>query len=104
MADPLSPGVRDALSLPERSRGPLPCTRVWLVLVGLTLATFLIGEVGQGGLAASLLVLGLALAKGWLVGDRFMGLAGLRGPWRWVIGLWLVVPGTLIATAFVLAA
>jgi hypothetical protein len=77
---------------------------VWLVLVGLTLATFLVGEVGPGGLAASLLVLGLALVKGWLVGDRFMGLAGLRGPWRWVIGLWLLVPGTLIATAFVLAA
>jgi len=38
-----------------------------------------------------------------MLGDYFMGLKGLKGPWRWVIFLWLFIPGTLIATAFVLS-
>jgi len=38
-----------------------------------------------------------------IVGDYFIALKGLRGPWHWVILLWLFVPGTLIATAFLLA-
>jgi hypothetical protein len=80
-----------------------PCTRVYLVMIGLTLLTFAIGALGIGGLDASLLVLGFALIKGQLVGDFFMGLKGLRGPWRWVIFLWLFVPGALITTAFVLS-
>jgi hypothetical protein len=51
----------------------------------------------------SLLVLGFALIKGQLIGDFFMGLKGLRGPWRFVILLWLLIPGTLITIAFTLA-
>lgn len=80
-----------------------PCTRVFLLLVALTLVTYLIGESGAGGLAVSLTVLAVALIKGWLVGDHFMGLRRLRGPWRWPVVVWLLLPGTLIATAFVLA-
>jgi cytochrome c oxidase subunit 4 len=72
-------------------------------MIGLTLVTFAIGTLGIGGLDASLLVLAFALIKGLLVGDYFMGLKGIEGPWRWVIFLWLCVPGALIATAFVLA-
>lgn len=78
-------------------------TLVYLLLVGLTLVTFAIGAAGIGGLTASLLVLLLALVKGQLVGDWFMGLGRVRGPWRWVIFLWLFVPGTLVAIAFVLS-
>jgi hypothetical protein len=65
--------------------------------------TFFIGVAGLGGLGVSLTVLALALIKGQLLGDYFMGLKGLRGPWRWVIVLWLFVPGALITLAFVLA-
>jgi hypothetical protein len=79
-----------------------PCTRVYLVMVALTLVTFAIGAAGIGGLDAALAVLGFALIKGQLVGDYFMRLKGIRGPWRWVIFIWLFVPGSLIATAFVL--
>jgi cytochrome c oxidase subunit IV len=81
-----------------------PCTRVYLTLLALTLVTFAIGAAELGGLTVSLWVLGLALLKGQLVGDYFMGLKPLRGPWRWVVALWLLVPGTLIGTAFTLAA
>ena len=81
---------------------PRPCTRVYLVLIILTFATYLVGELGLSGLTAALLVLAGALVKGHLVGDFFMGLHGLRGPWRWVIPIWLLLIGVLITTAFTL--
>ncbi len=80
-----------------------PCTRVYLLMMGLTLVTFLFGILGARGLGISLLVLAFALFKGHLVGDYFMGLRGVRGPWRWVILLWLLIPGSLISTAFYLS-
>lgn len=81
-----------------------PCTRVYLVLMALTFVTFAVGQLGLGGLSVSLLVLGFALLKGQLVGDFFMGLKGIRGPWRWVIIIWLILPGGLITLAFSLTA
>jgi cytochrome c oxidase subunit IV len=104
MADPLPADLRDALT-PIQAQGTWlhPCTRVYLALLGLTLVTFAIGAAGLGGLTMSLSVLGLALIKGQLVGDWFMGLRGVRGPWRWVIALWLLLPGALIGVAFTLA-
>lgn len=81
-----------------------PCTWVYLIMMALTFVTFEIGQLGLQGLTASLLVLGLALLKGQLVGDFFMGLHGIRGPWRWVILVWLFLAGGLITLAFVLSA
>ena len=77
-----------------------PCTWVYLVLIALTFTTYAVGELGLGGLSLALLVLGIALVKGHLVGDFFMGLHGLRGPWRWVILIWLTLIGGLITLAF----
>ncbi|MBK1717349.1 cytochrome C oxidase subunit IV family protein [Thiocystis violacea] len=95
-------------SNPSRSFVIRPCTQVYLALMGLTATTYLIGTAAapeQGpGLGLSLLVLGFALLKSHLIGDYFMGLRGLHGPWRWVILLWLLIPGGLILTAFVLSA
>ena len=80
-----------------------PCTLVYLTMIGLTLATFSVGVAGLSGLGISLTVLAFALIKGQMLGDFFMGLKGLKGLWRWVIVLWLFIPGALIATAFVLS-
>ena len=80
-----------------------PCTLVYLSLVALTLLTWAVGRSGLSGLGLALMVLGLALFKGHLVGDWFMGLRDVRGIWRWAVVLWLLVPGSLIATAFVLS-
>lgn len=77
-----------------------PCTWVYLGLIALTFTTYAVGELGLGGLSLALLVLGIALVKGHLVGDFFMGLHGLRGPWRWVILIWLTLLGGLITLAF----
>ena len=78
-------------------------TRVYLLLLILTTVTLGVGHAGAGGLGVSLAVLGLALLKGQLIGDYFMGLKGIRGPWRWVISIWLLFVGALIASAFVLS-
>lgn len=80
-----------------------PCTMVYLVLVVLTVVTWAIGRSGLSGLGLALLVLGFGLIKGHLVGDWFMGLRGLRGPWRWVVLIWLLIPGGLISLAFTLS-
>ncbi|HIE55841.1 MAG TPA: hypothetical protein EYP90_11805, partial [Chromatiaceae bacterium] len=46
------------------------------------------------------LVFGIALLKGQLIGDYFMGLKMVAGPWRWVIFTWLLLVGVLISWAF----
>jgi len=86
--------------MPDQSFRIRPCTIVYLVMMALTVTTFLIGQFRIGGLATSLLVLGFALFKGQLIGDYFMGLKGIHGIWRWVVLIWLFLPGGLIATAF----
>lgn len=82
---------------------PRPCTLVYLVMLLLTLLTWLIGKTGITGLPVALGVLLLALLKGQLVGDWFMGLRGVRGLWRWAVILWLAIPGALISVAFYLS-
>lgn len=89
--------------MPDQSFRIRPCTSVYLVMMALTVTTFLIGQFRIGGLATSLLVLGFALFKGQLIGDYFMGLKGIHGIWRWVVLIWLFLPGGLIATAFYLS-
>lgn len=89
----------------ETSSSPIlrPCTWVFVAMLALTFVTYLIGKAGLSTGWVSLLVLGFALLKGHLVGDYFMGLGRLRSLWRWVIVLWLILPGILITTAFELS-
>jgi cytochrome c oxidase subunit 4 len=81
----------------------LPATLVYGLMLALTLVTWAVGTTGLQGLEVSLLVLAFALIKGFLVGDWFMGLRGVHGWWRWVVFVWLFVPGSLITIAFVLS-
>lgn len=83
--------------------GVRPCTWVYVLLVTLTFVTFYIGEHQMGGLTIALFVLAIAMLKGHLVGAYFMGLGGLRGLWRWPVSIWLIIPGSMITTAFILA-
>ncbi|MCG6937886.1 MAG: cytochrome C oxidase subunit IV family protein [Gammaproteobacteria bacterium] len=80
-----------------------PCTFVYIVLMTLTVITWLVGKAGLHGLEISLFVLSFALFKGLLIGDYYMGLRGIKGLWRWVIIIWLLLPGSLITWAFVSA-
>ena len=79
------------------------CTLTYLIMVILTVATWAIGSIAEAGLELSLLVLLFAMVKGQMVGDFFMGLRVVKGFWRWVIFIWLFIPGDLITIAFVTA-
>ena len=79
-----------------------PCTWIYALLLVLTGVTWGIGRAGLEGLVPALLVLGFALLKAQLIGDHFMGLRRVRGIWRWVIVIWLVLLGGLLSTAFIL--
>lgn len=73
-----------------------------MIMVVLTLATYIVGRLGLSGLNIALGVLLLALIKGHLVGAWFMGLRRVKGFWRWPVDIWLLLPGLLITIAFVL--
>jgi hypothetical protein len=77
-----------------------PCTIVYLLMMAMTLFTWYVGSAGFSGLLVSLLVLGLSLIKGQLLGDYYMGLKWVTSLWRWLIIVWLLLPGTLISLAF----
>ena len=79
------------------------CTLVYLTMILLTIVTWYVGSIADAGLELSLMVLLIAMIKGQLVGDFFMGLRTLNGIWRWVVFIWLFIPGALITTAFVTA-
>ena len=80
-----------------------PCSWIYLTLIALSVLTWSVGESGAGGLSISTLVLLLALIKGVLIGDYFMGLKQVNSAWRWSIHLWLLIPAGLILLAFISA-
>ena len=74
----------------------------WLALVLLILLTYAAGRAGLGG---PVLITGILLSvavKGQVVADVFMGLKGVRRPWRWMVTGWLLVVLVLIGVAFAL--
>jgi hypothetical protein len=77
-----------------------PCTWVYVTLLLLTFITWYVGVHHLSGRFFAFLVFGFALLKGQLIGDFFMGLRQVAGPWRWVITVWLLLVGSLIFTAF----
>ena len=84
----------------KESIGIRPCAFVYLLLAALMFLTWFVGVTGLSGLTIALPVLGLSLVKGFLIGDYYMGLKLVPGGWRWVITIWLLLPGSLIAIAF----
>ncbi|MFP3874729.1 MAG: cytochrome C oxidase subunit IV family protein [Thiohalophilus sp.] len=77
-----------------------PCTRVWLVLVGLTLAMLVVGEMGLSGGSVVTLLLIATFLKTQLVADRFMGLRQSRLLWRMIVMVYLVSVIGLIGLAW----
>ncbi len=77
-----------------------PCSWVWLLLLGLTLVTFSLGELGFDGRGTAAVVLGIAALKAQLVADHFMGLRAVAGFWRPLIFIYLVLVAVGIGLAF----
>lgn len=81
----------------------LNSTVVYATLVSLTLMTWIADDLQQlSGLGLALPLLAIALLKGQLLADGFMGFAQVRSAWRWLITLWLLICGSLITLAFML--
>ena len=80
-----------------------PCTRVWLLMLGLTIVTYALAHFGLSGNGLVLGVLAIALLKGQLVVDHFMGLRRVRGFWRPLLTAYLLLLGAALAGAFFLS-
>ncbi|MDH5786022.1 MAG: cytochrome C oxidase subunit IV family protein [Chromatiales bacterium] len=80
----------------------LTSTITWLLLLALTLVTYAAAQLGVEGKWLILGVLAIALIKGKLIIDRFMGLRWVGSFWRPMLDLYLFTVGGLIATAFLL--
>jgi caa(3)-type oxidase subunit IV len=104
MGDPVSVGVRDPLSVGAASAwlGLRPCTWVWLVLVALTGVSFGIGALERGGVGLMAALLAIAIFKGHLISNFFMGLRKTSALWRSVMLVWLVIVGSGIAAAYLI--
>lgn len=77
-------------------------TIIWLVLVALTLLTFSIGEAGLTGKLAMLSLLFIALLKGQMVANYFMGLRHVAFGWRAIVLFYFLIVGGLIALAYLM--
>ncbi len=75
-------------------------TWIWLALVILTLFTFAIGEEVTAGKAVMMSVLLIALIKGQLIANYFMGLRHVSWLWRGIILGYFVVVGSMVAVAY----
>ena len=78
-------------------------TQVWLWLCALTIATYAIGEAGLTGRGVMLGLLSIALVKGQMVANYFMGLRHVRLWWRALIFGYFLIVGGLIAIAYLIA-
>ena len=87
----------------ESRRWIRPCTKVWLVLMGLTFVTLGIGQLGLKGMPVVGLLMVMTFIKGQMVADYFMGLKRVAWRWRIVILLYMVIVCTLISTAYYLS-
>lgn len=77
-------------------------TLIWLALVALTLVTFAIGEAGFAGKHVMLGLLLIALIKGQMVSNYFMGLKQADFLWRAIMLIYYLLVGGLIAAAYLL--
>lgn len=76
-------------------------TFIWILLVLLTLSTYLIGEAGAVGKISMLLLITLSFLKGQLVANYFMNLRHAHGIWRTIIFAYFLVVGGLIAITYI---
>ncbi len=83
---------------------------IFTTLILLTLFTWLLGQVDIVGDITKkidgkiffLILLTIAVIKVQLIGDFFMHLNSVKGFWRWIITLWVILTGSFIAIAFLL--
>lgn len=76
---------------------------VWLVLIGTTILSALIGGQSELGLLAVMGIVLLLIVKAQLIIDHFMALKGVAVHWRWLMSAYSVVIGLLVILAYSLS-
>ncbi len=89
--------IMDMILKPQFIR---PCTFFWLLLMLLTVTTYVIGEAGLGGMTIMFTVLGTTVIKVQMVANYFMGLRHTRWLWRGIVLGWLLLVTLLIMIAY----
>lgn len=77
-------------------------TIIWVALVALTLTTYRMGEAGLAGKGVMLALLLIAMIKGQMVANYFMGLRHAHIVWRALVFFYFVLVGGLIAVAYLM--
>ena len=75
---------------------------IWASMMLLTISSYLIGEMGSGGVVATLFLLLVAGVKAVLIIRDFMELRGVSFLWRAIMYGWLVVVCASIGIAYML--
>jgi hypothetical protein len=75
-------------------------TKIWLLLVTLTLFAFLLGWFKLITSSALAVLLISTFIKGQLISDYFMGLKEIKGKYRFIPTIWLLLTLTLVALAY----
>ena len=75
-------------------------TRIWILLVLLTLFAFSLGWLELLSLWSFSLLILTTFIKGQLIADYFMGLKEIEGKYRFIPTVWLFVTLILVALAY----
>ena len=75
-------------------------TKIWILLVLLTLFAFSLGWLKLLSLGSLALLLITTFIKGQLIMDYFMELKEVKGKYRFIPMIWLLVTLTLVALAY----
>jgi cytochrome c oxidase subunit IV len=76
---------------------------IWFSLVALTVASYLLGEIGEGGLGTAIFLLIAAFIKGYLIISEFMEVRGVALIWRFLMYGWLFSVCLVILTAYIIS-
>lgn len=75
-------------------------TKVWLLLIALTLVSYTVALAGYEGRVFVAVVLAFSWVKGQMIIDSFMKLKKVRLLWRLIISFWLLLVLTVIASMY----
>ena len=76
---------------------------VWLLMVILTLSTYVVGESGQEGIYIVIFLLLTAMVKGGLIIRDFMELKDVSTIWKIIMYGWLSIVCTVIAVTYIVS-
>jgi len=81
----------------------LSIDKIWLLMVVLTLSTYVIGKLGYSGVMVVLFLLATAIVKSFFIINDFMELNGVSLLWRAIMYGWLWTVSIAIAIAYIIS-